>query len=68
MAVLTYFSAKHLLHRETINSQNSIGKSDGTCFALNVGSFSRMIDAKETSGALGKASIVNSSKVLRWSL
>jgi hypothetical protein len=68
VAVLTYFSSRHLLQRETISSQNSMGKSDGICFALNVGSFSRMIDAKETPGVDGNVSVVNSSKVLRWSL
>lgn len=65
MAVPTYFSTMHLLHREIISPQNSIGKFDGTCFAFNVGSFSRIRDASETPGALGKASFVNSSKVLR---
>jgi hypothetical protein len=61
----TYSSVIHLLHREIISSQNSIGNSVGICFAFNVGSFSRMIDAKESSGVLGKANFVNSSKVLR---
>jgi hypothetical protein len=63
--VLTYFSARHLLHKEIMSSQNSIGKSDVECFVLNFGKFSKIVEAKDTCGAVGKASLANSSIVLR---